>query len=106
MKSNIISGQVGAFLRKSRKEKNMTGKQLAKLIGISQQQISRYEIGITSITLEQLDHFLIVLDKRWVDVINYIEKNTESEKRTENKGSMNKYTSWGDYSTKNIINNC
>ncbi|UBX50484.1 helix-turn-helix domain-containing protein [Providencia alcalifaciens] len=35
MKSNIISGQVGAFLRKSRKEKNMTGKQLAKLIGIS-----------------------------------------------------------------------
>ena len=63
-------------------------------------------MGITSITLEQLDHFLIVLDKRWIDVINYIEKNTESEKRTENKGSMNKYTSWGDYSTKNIINNC
>ncbi|HHR5902534.1 TPA: helix-turn-helix domain-containing protein [Providencia alcalifaciens] len=106
MKSNIISGQVGAFLRKSRKEKNMTGKQLAKLIGISQQQISRYEMGITSITLEQLDHFLIILDKRWIDVIKYIEKEAESEKRIGNKGSMNKYTSWGDYSTKNIINNC
>ncbi|MTC69456.1 helix-turn-helix domain-containing protein [Providencia sp. wls1914] len=106
MKSNIISGQVGAFLRKSRKEKNMTGKQLAKLIGISQQQISRYEMGITAITLDQLDIFLSILDKRWVDVIKYVEKDTDSEKRMGNKGSASKYTSWGNHSTKTIINNC
>lgn len=106
MKSNIISVQVGAFLRKSRKEKNMTGKQLAKLIGISQQQISRYEMGITSITLDQLDIFLSILGKRWVDVIKHVEKHTDSEKGMGNKGSLNKYASWENYSTKNIINNC
>ncbi|MEX5869443.1 helix-turn-helix domain-containing protein [Providencia hangzhouensis] len=46
MKANIISSHVGNYLRKSRKEKNMTGKQLAELINISQQQVSRYETGI------------------------------------------------------------
>ncbi|UNH39013.1 helix-turn-helix domain-containing protein [Moellerella wisconsensis] len=64
MKSNIISSRVGAFLRIARKEKKMTGKQLALLMNISQQQISRYEIGITSITLDQLEKLLIVLDKK------------------------------------------
>ncbi|MGA6358928.1 helix-turn-helix domain-containing protein [Proteus mirabilis] len=37
MKSNMISGHVGIFLRKARKEKNMTGKQLARLMNVSQQ---------------------------------------------------------------------
>ncbi|HEI9803898.1 TPA: helix-turn-helix transcriptional regulator, partial [Proteus mirabilis] len=54
MKSNMISGHVGIFLRKARKEKNMTGKQLARLMNVSQQQISRYEIGATAITVDQL----------------------------------------------------
>ncbi|KLN96361.1 helix-turn-helix domain-containing protein, partial [Moellerella wisconsensis] len=74
MKSNIISSRVGAFLRIARKEKKMTGKQLALLMNISQQQISRYEIGITSITLDQLEKLLIVLDKKWSDVMKFIEE--------------------------------
>jgi transcriptional regulator with XRE-family HTH domain len=106
MKSNIISGQVGAFLRKSRKEKNMTGKQLAKLIGISQQQISRYEMGITAITLDQLDIFLSILDKRWVDVIKYVESEVSSERKKDSKENIGKYIFWKSYSTKTIINNC
>ncbi|HBI3646752.1 fimbrial operon regulator, partial [Proteus mirabilis] len=68
MKSNMISGHVGIFLRKARKEKNMTGKQLARLMNVSQQQISRYEIGATAITVDQLANFLLILDKKWVDV--------------------------------------
>ncbi|KPD03774.1 helix-turn-helix domain-containing protein [Moellerella wisconsensis] len=81
MKSNIISSRVGTFLRIARKEKKMTGKQLAVLMNISQQQISRYEIGITSITLEQLEKFLIILDKKWCDVIKFIEESLISKER-------------------------
>ena len=73
MKSNMISGHVGIFLRKARKEKNMTGKQLARLMNVSQQQISRYEIGATAITVDQLANFLLILDKKWVDVFKYLE---------------------------------
>lgn len=81
MKSNIISSRVGAFLRIARKEKRMTGKQLALLMNISQQQISRYEIGITSITLDQLEKLLIVLDKKWSDVIKFIEESIISKEK-------------------------
>lgn len=72
---------MGTFLRIARKEKKMTGKQLAVLMNISQQQISRYEIGITSITLEQLEKFLIILDKKWCDVIKFIEESLISKER-------------------------
>ncbi|MEI9599596.1 helix-turn-helix transcriptional regulator [Moellerella wisconsensis] len=81
MKSNIISSRVGAFLRIARKEKKMTGKQLALLMNISQQQISRYEIGITSITLDQLEKLLIILDKKWSDVIKFIEESIISKEK-------------------------
>ncbi|MGK6693101.1 helix-turn-helix domain-containing protein [Proteus mirabilis] len=84
MKSNMISGHVGIFLRKARKEKNMTGKQLARLMNVSQQQISRYEIGATAITVDQLANFLLILDKKWVDVFKYLE-NEFSDEREINK---------------------
>lgn len=72
------------FLRKARKEKNMTGKQLARLMNVSQQQISRYEIGATAITVDQLANFLLILDKKWVDVFKYLE-NEFSDEREINK---------------------
>ncbi|HHZ7424060.1 TPA: helix-turn-helix domain-containing protein [Proteus mirabilis] len=80
MKSNMISGHVGIFLRKARKEKNMTGKQLARLMNVSQQQISRYEIGATAITVDQLANFLLILDKKWVDVFKYLENEFSDER--------------------------
>ena len=80
----MISGHVGIFLRKARKEKNMTGKQLARLMIVSQQQISRYEIGATAITVDQLANFLLILDKKWVDVFKYLE-NEFSDEREINK---------------------
>ncbi|EQB2985159.1 helix-turn-helix domain-containing protein [Proteus mirabilis] len=81
MKSNMISGHVGIFLRKARKEKNMTGKQLARLMNVSQQQISRYEIGATAITVDQLANFLLILDKKWVDVFKYLENEFSDERK-------------------------
>ncbi|QIF56685.1 MULTISPECIES: helix-turn-helix domain-containing protein [unclassified Providencia] len=81
MKANIISSHVGNYLRKSRKEKNMTGKQLAELINISQQQVSRYETGTSSLSLDQLNEILTVLDKRWIEMICYIDCFSEENKR-------------------------
>ncbi len=73
MKNNILSNRVGCFLRKARKDKNLTGKDVAKLINVSQQQVSRYETGMTSLTLDQLDQYLIVLDKKWIELFKYME---------------------------------
>ncbi|EPL9571904.1 MULTISPECIES: helix-turn-helix domain-containing protein [Providencia] len=82
MKSNLISSQVGMYLRKTRKEKNMTGKQLARLINVSQQQISRYETGCSSLSLEKLDEMLVVLDKRWIEMIYYIDSFSEEKRKS------------------------
>ncbi|EKT60740.1 helix-turn-helix domain-containing protein [Providencia burhodogranariea] len=45
---------VGKEIRKRRKKLGLSGIELAELIGISQQQISRYERGECNITLENL----------------------------------------------------
>lgn len=83
----------------------MTGKQLAKLLNISQQQVSRYEIGITSITLDQLEQFLKILNKDWSDVIQYIEKESSIETKTDKNKRSNKYLAWNSYSLKSFTNN-
>ncbi|EJD6083034.1 helix-turn-helix domain-containing protein [Providencia alcalifaciens] len=53
---------VAKFIRKIRLEHSMTGSELAKLLKISQQQISRYERGINKMSLGQVLELLIVLD--------------------------------------------
>lgn len=91
VKNNVISSRIGLFLRSARKEKKLTGKKLAKLMNVSQQQISRYETGITSITLDQLNELLIILDKSWFDAVSYIERENESGVR--GNSAKNKYLS-------------
>lgn len=83
MKKNILSSRVGCFLRKARKDKNLTGKDIAKLINVSQQQVSRYETGMTSLTLDQLDQYLLVLDKKWIELFKYMEfESTKNKSKT------------------------
>ncbi|MEX9542286.1 helix-turn-helix domain-containing protein [Escherichia coli] len=41
MEEHKLTTLAGSLLRQARKEKKITGKELAKLMGISQQQISR-----------------------------------------------------------------
>ncbi len=67
---NIV---VGRFLQKSRKENDLTGKELARLINVSQQQISRYELGVTPLTLAQLNKLLRTLNKSWAEFFLYLE---------------------------------
>lgn len=53
---------VGKEIRKRRKKLGLSGMELADLIGISQQQISRYERGECNITLENLFSLAIALE--------------------------------------------
>ncbi|EKT62041.1 helix-turn-helix domain-containing protein [Providencia burhodogranariea] len=47
---NSFSLSVGAEIARLRRDKGLSGEQLGNLIGVSQQQISRYECGICQIT--------------------------------------------------------
>lgn len=58
---------IGYYIRKSRQEKSLTASQLGDLVKLSQQQVSRYECGITRINIDMLNVFLIALDKNWSD---------------------------------------
>lgn len=49
------------------KKKSLSATQLGHLVNLSQQQVSRYELGITTISIEMLNVFLIALDKNWLD---------------------------------------
>ncbi|EJD6048616.1 MULTISPECIES: helix-turn-helix domain-containing protein [Providencia] len=49
-----VQEAVACELSSLRRQNGLTGKELAKYIGISQQQISRYELGICSINIGTL----------------------------------------------------
>lgn len=49
-----FSSMVGRKIRKLRLERGYTGGELAKLLLVSQQQVSRYENGLTVITVDLL----------------------------------------------------
>lgn len=49
-----INSLIGEIIKKKRKELNMTGKQLASLLGISQQHYSRLENGKVKVSVEYL----------------------------------------------------
>ncbi|HEM7134007.1 TPA: helix-turn-helix transcriptional regulator [Providencia rettgeri] len=82
MKSETtLRKDIGIFIRNSRQEKLLSASQLGDLVKLSQQQISRYECGVTNINVEMLNLFLTVLDKTWTDflfsVIAYHSKEVE-----------------------------
>ena len=57
-KDNSVSVAIGQKIKETRKSFGMTGKQLGLRLGVTQQQISRYESGTTPMTIDIL--FLIV----------------------------------------------
>ncbi|HDF2330410.1 TPA: helix-turn-helix transcriptional regulator [Morganella morganii] len=57
MKNNVaitIREVIGARIRMMRHEHNLTTKELSKLIGVSQQQLSRYERAVNKIDVDIL----------------------------------------------------
>lgn len=54
MKKYVISEAIGQIIRRYRTNEGLTTRQLANRIGISQQQLSRYERGVNHITVDIL----------------------------------------------------
>ncbi|MGJ3355340.1 helix-turn-helix domain-containing protein [Providencia sp. Je.9.19] len=78
---------IGFFIRESRVNRSLTGGQFAKLINVSQQQVSRYENGLTNMSIDMLNSIFIVLGVEWqdfyrkvllIEVNKNITKNTNS----------------------------
>ena len=60
----------GSVILSRRKSMGLSGKELGKRVGLSQQQVSRYERGKTSLTLSQLVCFSVALDMSLLQFIN------------------------------------
>ncbi|OAT34751.1 helix-turn-helix domain-containing protein [Proteus myxofaciens] len=77
--NNVISlnAKTGAFIKKHRIDKGLTGVLFGNLLFISQQQVSRYETGKNVLSITMLNHCLNVLGLTWEDYIKeVIYKNT------------------------------
>ncbi|MEX0423684.1 helix-turn-helix transcriptional regulator [Providencia rettgeri] len=57
---------VGREIRKRRKHLGLSGIELANLVGVSQQQISRYERGECNINIESLHTLANALDTEMI----------------------------------------
>ena len=68
----MFNGLVGEVIRKKRESLNIRGVEFARLLAVSQQQISRYELGETTISLYQLDRVLSLLSISWSSFISEI----------------------------------
>ncbi len=78
-KKNIYA-LLGNHLRKARVSKGLSGNELATIINLSQQQVSRYELGINKLSLEKLIEIVIFLDIDINDITNLIITQVEHEK--------------------------
>lgn len=67
-----LNEKVGQYLKETRMNKDLSGKDLGVLLNISQQQISRYERGQNQITLDKLELMLSALEITWSDFIDSI----------------------------------
>ncbi|SUC19520.1 transcriptional regulator [Proteus vulgaris] len=71
MKSNPypVSVLIGKKIHCIRKEKGITGDKLARMLNISQQQVSRYERGINQITVDCLFKISEILDVELIELL-------------------------------------
>ncbi|ELZ5939618.1 helix-turn-helix transcriptional regulator [Providencia stuartii] len=67
----VINSEIGEFIRMIRIKKGLTGAELGKLIGVSQQQISRYERGYNTLSLSDFTFILSVMNVSLLDFISY-----------------------------------
>ncbi|WP_272691104.1 helix-turn-helix domain-containing protein [Providencia sp. PROV116] len=68
---DVFNKNIGCFIKNKRKKMDITGKDLGIMLNVSQQQISRYENGITKITVTLLNDILIILETSWDEFLSY-----------------------------------
>ncbi|MGJ3355904.1 MULTISPECIES: helix-turn-helix domain-containing protein [Providencia] len=71
IKLDVFNKKIGCFIKNKRKKMDITGKDLGMMLNVSQQQISRYENGITKITVTLLNDILIILETSWDEFLSY-----------------------------------
>ncbi|ENZ0348290.1 helix-turn-helix domain-containing protein [Morganella morganii] len=71
-KSEELNEKIGNYIKKIRKEKGLSGSELAKKLNFSQQQLSRYENGKTKLTIETINEILLALNKQWFNLFNEV----------------------------------
>ncbi|EPL6453985.1 MULTISPECIES: helix-turn-helix domain-containing protein [Providencia] len=75
IRPNIFNKKIGCFIRNKRKRMDITGRDLGVMLNVSQQQVSRYENGITNITVTMLNDILEILDVSWEEFLSFNELN-------------------------------
>lgn len=58
----ITSGEIGAAIRKRRKELGLSQEQLAEMVGVSYQQLQRYENGHSMLNVENVQRIAKALN--------------------------------------------
>lgn len=72
MGAQEIRCRFGAYLRYVREQKRLSGSELAKRLNVSQQQVSRYENGVTTVNLLMMSKMVHALDLRWDELIHQV----------------------------------
>lgn len=72
---NNVSVSVGKNIKKVRKLLGLSGNELGKILGVSQQQVSRYESGTSAITIDTLirisNALNVSVSELIIDYLNY-----------------------------------
>lgn len=69
MENKKINFIVGFKIKEKRKVAGMSGRQLSLSLGISQQQFSRYECGLTPVRVDMLYLIAQIIDVPIVDLL-------------------------------------
>ena len=72
-----INDIASSFLKRIRKQNGLTEGELAILLKVSQQQVSRYENGKTQLTIVKINQYLNIFGINWDDFIEGIKKKTK-----------------------------
>lgn len=74
---DFIDSVVGKFIRRERKKKGLSGYDLSLLIGVSQQQISRYERGTCKLSMGMILFILNKLNVSLNELLIFIHEEAE-----------------------------
>ncbi|WP_241748274.1 helix-turn-helix domain-containing protein, partial [Providencia rettgeri] len=77
VENDILNSAASSFLKKLRKQNGITEGELAILLKISQQQVSRYENGKTQLTIGRVNQYLEIFGLDWNYFTNEVIKNAK-----------------------------
>lgn len=76
---SAIDTYIGSIIRRQRKLRGLTQKQLGQYLGVSFQQVQKYEKGVSKVNIERLQAIANILDLPLLDLL----KHTMSTRSTE-----------------------